>query len=84
MLSCSKKKIKLVKGQQQLQISTSNLEILGNSDHSDGHESHDTEYPELSLSLSTSATTNSSAGSLSESSSHRRGTTTSWRSFGER
>ena len=77
------KKIKLVKGQQRLQISTSDLEILGNSDHSDGHESHDTEYPESSLSLSTSATTNSSAGSSSESFSHRRGTTTSWRSFGE-
>ena len=56
-----KKKIKLVKGQQQLRISTSNLELLGNSDHSNGHESHDTEYPKSSLSLSTSATTNSSA-----------------------
>ena len=78
-----KKKIKLVKGQQRLQISTSNLEILGNSDHSDGHESYDMEYPESSLSLSTSATTNSLAGSSSESSSRRRGTTTSWRSFGE-
>ena len=52
-----KKKIKLVKGQQQLRISTSNLELLGNSDHSDGHESHETDYPESSLSLSTSATT---------------------------
>ena len=78
-----KKKINLVKGQLQLRISTSNLELLGNSDHSNGHESHDTEYPESSLSLSMSATTNSSAGSSSESSSHRRGTTTSWRSFGE-
>ena len=78
-----KKKIKLVKGQQRLRISTSNLELLGNSDHSDGHESHDTEYPESSLSLSMSATTNSSAGSSSESSSHRRGTTTFWRSFDE-
>ena len=78
-----KKKIKLVKGQQRLRISTSNLQLLGNSDHSDGHESHDTEYPESSLSLSTSATTNSLAGSSSESSSHRRGTTTSWISFGE-
>ena len=87
MLSCSKnatkEEDKLVKGQQWLRISTSYLELLGNSDHLDGHESHDTEYPELSLSLSTSATTNSSAGSSSESSSHRRGTTTSWRSYGE-
>ena len=64
-----KKKIKLVKGQQRLQISTSNLEILGNSDHSDEHESHDMKYPESSSSLSTSAKTNSLTGSLSESSS---------------
>lgn len=73
-----KKKLKLTKGQQILGISssTSRLEVRANSDHGDS------DYPAESSSSGTVATFSSRSSSES-SSSNRRGTTASWRSFGE-
>lgn len=86
-----KKKLKLDKGQQRLRISpapssdsNATVEVIGtepsnhDSEESDSDTETVTDYPETSSSVSVS-----SAGSSSESSTHRRGTVPSWRSFGE-